>query len=119
MPHVAAYFRGLTITANLHLLEPATADDQARYRGHYAGEPLVRVVDDAPWVSRIARTATASKSVASPCPATAGAWSSSRRSTTCSRALRRRRLQNLNLAFGYDEFAGIADASVAESVSIR
>ena len=28
-------------------------------------------------------------------------------STTCSRARRRRRMQNLNLAFGFDEFAGI------------
>jgi N-acetyl-gamma-glutamyl-phosphate reductase len=55
MPHVAPHFRGLTITANLHLREPwALPDLRKRYRGMYAAEPLVDVVDDAPWVSRIA-----------------------------------------------------------------
>lgn len=55
MPHVAPHFRGLTITANLHLSAPTTRDAVlARYREAYAGEPLVRVLDDAPWVSRIA-----------------------------------------------------------------
>ena len=55
MPHVAPHFRGLTITANLHLSAPTTRDAVlARYREAYAGEPLVRVQDDAPWVSRIA-----------------------------------------------------------------
>ena len=55
MPHVAPHFRGLTITANLHLSRPFALEEvQARYRNRYAGEPLVRVVDEAPWVSRIA-----------------------------------------------------------------
>ena len=55
MPHVAPHFRGLTITANLHLSIPFDIEEVlARYRGRYAGEPLVRVVDDAPWVSHIA-----------------------------------------------------------------
>jgi N-acetyl-gamma-glutamyl-phosphate reductase len=55
MPHVAPHFRGLTITANLHLSEATTRDAVlARYRQAYAGEPLVRVLDEAPWVSRIA-----------------------------------------------------------------
>lgn len=55
MPHVAPHFRGLTITANLHLSAPMTREQiVAIYRGAYADEPLVRVLDDAPWVSRIA-----------------------------------------------------------------
>ena len=56
MPHVAPHFRGITITANLHLSRPFTLDEvRARYRGRYDAEPLVRVVDgEAPWVSRIA-----------------------------------------------------------------
>ena len=55
MPHVAPHFRGITITANLHLSRPFALEEvQARYRNRYAGEPLVRVVDEAPWVSRIA-----------------------------------------------------------------
>jgi N-acetyl-gamma-glutamyl-phosphate reductase len=55
MPHVAAHFRGLTITANLHLQRAFSADEIVdRYRAHYAAEALVRIVDAAPWVSRIA-----------------------------------------------------------------
>lgn len=55
MPHVAPHFRGITLTANLWLREPVTVDwVRARYRQRYAGEPLVEVVDEAPWVSRIA-----------------------------------------------------------------
>lgn len=55
MPHVAPHFRGLTITANLHLSRAFSLKEvQARYRSRYAGEPLLRVLDDAPWVSRIA-----------------------------------------------------------------
>jgi N-acetyl-gamma-glutamyl-phosphate reductase common form len=55
MPHVAAHFRGITLTANLHLSQAVAIDEvRARYLARYAAEPLVRVVDDAPWVSRIA-----------------------------------------------------------------
>jgi N-acetyl-gamma-glutamyl-phosphate reductase len=55
MPHVAPHFRGLTITANLHLTAPTTREAVlARYRDAYANEPLVKVQDEAPWVSRIA-----------------------------------------------------------------
>jgi N-acetyl-gamma-glutamyl-phosphate reductase len=56
MPHVAAYFRGITLTAHLPLTEPIddAAALAARYRDFYAGERLVRVLDAPPWVSRIA-----------------------------------------------------------------
>ena len=55
MPHVAPHFRGITLTANLWLHEPVTVDQvRARYEQRYAGEPLVDVIDQAPWVSRIA-----------------------------------------------------------------
>lgn len=55
MPHVAPHFRGLTITANLHLSAPVTREQVlAIYRDAYADESLVRVLDEAPWVSRIA-----------------------------------------------------------------
>ncbi|HSE11120.1 MAG TPA: N-acetyl-gamma-glutamyl-phosphate reductase [Rudaea sp.] len=55
MPHVAPHFRGITLTANLWLREKTTVEAiRARYRESYAGEPLVRVVDEAPWVSRVA-----------------------------------------------------------------
>ncbi len=55
MPHVAAHFRGITMTVNLWLDRAMTRDAIVQvYRERYAGEPLVRVVDEAPWVSRIA-----------------------------------------------------------------
>jgi len=55
MPHVAPHFRGITMTVNVHLREPAALEAiRARYATAYADEPLVRVGDAAPWVSRIA-----------------------------------------------------------------
>ncbi|MEO6687600.1 MAG: N-acetyl-gamma-glutamyl-phosphate reductase, partial [Dokdonella sp.] len=55
MPHVAPHFRGITMTVNLWLQQPMALDAiKARYRAFYATEPLVRIVDDAPWVSAIA-----------------------------------------------------------------
>ncbi|MDQ2701746.1 MAG: N-acetyl-gamma-glutamyl-phosphate reductase [Pseudomonadota bacterium] len=55
MPHVAPHFRGITITANLHLSRPFALEEvQTRYRQRYENEPLVRVIDEAPWVSNIA-----------------------------------------------------------------
>ena len=107
MPHVAPHFRGLTITANLHL---RTAFDREavreRYRTHYDGEPLVRVHDEAPWVSDIAGRHhvdlggfTLSEDghrlvvVATEDNLLKGAATQA--------------LQNLNRAFGFDEFEGI------------
>ena len=52
MPHVAPHFRGLMVTANLHLRAATTLEAvRTRYRARYAGEALLRVRDDAPWVS--------------------------------------------------------------------
>lgn len=55
MPAVAAHFRGITMTVNLHLSREFTLEQiNGVYRAHYATEPLVSVVDEVPWVSRIA-----------------------------------------------------------------
>ena len=55
MPHVAQYFRGITMTVNLWLAQPLTRDAiKQRYAEQYSGEPLIQVIDDAPWVSQIA-----------------------------------------------------------------
>lgn len=55
MPHVAPHFRGLTVTTNLYLARPMKrADVLARFHAAYAAEKLVTVLDEAPWVSRIA-----------------------------------------------------------------
>ena len=55
MPHVAPHFRGLTVTTNLYLWRAFKREDVlARFQHAYAGEKLVRVLDEAPWVSQIA-----------------------------------------------------------------
>ena len=107
MPHVAPHFRGLTITANLHLSRPFALDEvKARYREHYARKPLVRVIDDAPWVSRVAGKHHAE----------VGGFTLSadgRRLVAVAtldnllKGAATQALQNLNRAFGFDEFTGI------------
>ena len=55
MPHVAPHFRGLTVTSNLYLSRQLKREEVLqRFHATYAGERLVTVLDDAPWVSRIA-----------------------------------------------------------------
>ena len=107
MPHVAAHFRGLTITANLHLARAFDRDELvARYRSHYADEPLVRIVDPAPWVSAIAgrhHVELGGFTLAS----------DSRRAVVVAtednllKGAATQALQNLNLAFGLTEITGI------------
>ena len=55
MPHVAPHFRGLTVTTNLYLSRKMTREEvMRRFHAAYDGEALVQVVDEAPWVNRIA-----------------------------------------------------------------
>lgn len=55
MPHVAPHFRGITMTVNLWLQQPMAREQIVEaYRRFYADEALVEVIDEAPWVSRIA-----------------------------------------------------------------
>ncbi len=55
MPHVAPHFRGITMTVNLHLkMKMWQGEVLERYHARYDGERLIRIVDAAPWVSRIA-----------------------------------------------------------------
>lgn len=55
MPHVAPHFRGITMTVNLWLQQPVKIESiRELYRKRYVDEPLIRIVDEAPWVSRIA-----------------------------------------------------------------
>jgi N-acetyl-gamma-glutamyl-phosphate reductase len=107
MPHVAPHFRGLTITANLHLSIAFDRDEVlARYHQRYAGEPLVEVLDEAPWVSRIAHA----HHVELGGFALSGDGKRLVVVATEDNLLKgaaTQALQNLNLAFGLDEFAGI------------
>ena len=107
MPHVAAHFRGITLTANLHLhraFDAAAVRD--RYDAHYRGEPLVRGVDEAPWVAAIAGRHHAE----------IGGFAladDGRRLVVVAtldnllKGAATQALQNLNLAFGLEETLGI------------
>ncbi len=114
MPHVAAHFRGITMTVNLWLREPTTRDAiRARHAERYAGEPLVRVVDEAPWVSAIAGRHHAEIGGFALAPG-------GRRVVVVAtldnllKGAATQAMQNVNRALGFDELAGIPamDAAV-------
>ncbi|HKE47515.1 MAG TPA: N-acetyl-gamma-glutamyl-phosphate reductase [Rhodanobacteraceae bacterium] len=115
MPHVAAYFRGITLTVNLWLQQPATRDAIAsRYRDFYADEPLVRIVDEAPWVSRIAGRHHAEIGGFTLAPGGKRVVVVATLDNLLKGAATQA-MQNLNLAFGFDERAGIPLAAVAHA----
>ncbi len=107
MPHVAPHFRGLTITANLHLSRRFNIEEiVSRYREKYAGEPLVRVLEQAPWVKHIADAHHVE----------IGGFTladDGRRLVVVAtldnllKGAATQALQTLNLAFGFKEFTGI------------
>jgi N-acetyl-gamma-glutamyl-phosphate reductase len=107
MPHVAPHFRGLTVTLNLYLSRAMRRDEVvARFADAYAKERLVRVVDDPPWVSRIAGRHHAEIG--------GFAMSADGRRVVVVAALDNllkgaatQAMQNINMASGSDELAGI------------
>jgi N-acetyl-gamma-glutamyl-phosphate reductase len=116
MPHVASHFRGITMTVNLWLQHATTrATIEARYRDFYTGEPLMRIVDEAPWVSRIAGRHHAEIGGFALAPGGKRVVVVSTLDNLLKGAATQA-IQNLNLAFGFDEFAGIPCESPAESV---
>jgi N-acetyl-gamma-glutamyl-phosphate reductase len=107
MPHVAPHFRGITMTVNMHFAAAQTAAGlSARYRECYAGEKLVRIGENAPWVSAIAGRHHAE---------IGGVTVSAdghRAVVVCTldnllKGAATQAMQNLNLALGQPEFEGI------------
>jgi len=111
MPHVAPHFRGLSVTVNLHLSHAFALDEiLERYRDRYAHEPLVTITTAAPWVA----------SVAGCHHAAVGGFTladDGRRLVVVAvldnllKGAATQAMQNLNLAFGFDELAGITTGS--------
>ena len=107
MPHVAAHFRGITMTVNVHLNQRCDVETlYERFRDRYDVEPLIGMRDEAPWVSNIANrhgvliggiTVTAD----------------GRRVVIVSvldnllKGAATQAMQNLNLALGFDELQGV------------
>lgn len=107
MPHVAPHFRGITMTVNLWLQQPVKVEEvRALYRRRYAGEPLVQVIDDAPWVSRIAGRHGVEIGGFTVAPGGKRVVVVATLDNLLKGAATQA-MQNLNLAFGFDEFAGI------------
>jgi len=107
LPHVAPHFRGLTITANLPLARAFAREEVvSRYVDRYAGEALVEVGDEAPWVSAIAGRHHVELGGFTLAP-------DGRRLVVVAtednllKGAATQALQNLNLAFGLDEVTGI------------
>ena len=107
MPHVAPHFRGITMTVNLWL-EAATKVEEIRalYRARYAGEPLIRILDEAPWVSRIAGRHGVEIGGFTVAPGGKRVVVVSTLDNLLKGAATQA-MQNLNLAFGFDEYTSI------------
>ena len=107
MPHVAPHFRGITMTVNLWLRERMSREAiRAKYLALFGNEPLIKIQDEAPWVSQIASRNGAA----------IGAFTVSadgRRVVIVAtldnllKGAATQALQNLNLALGFDEMTGI------------
>jgi N-acetyl-gamma-glutamyl-phosphate reductase len=107
MPHVAPHFRGITMTVNLWMQNAMKREAiMARYREFYAGEALIDIVDDAPWVSRIAGRHGAEIGGFALAPG-------GRRVVVVAtldnllKGAATQAMQNLNLALGFEELSGI------------
>ena len=107
MPHVAPHFRGITMTVNLWLSAPMSRDAvKALYETRYAGEPLVEVIDDAPWVSRIAGRHGVEVGAFTTAPGNGRVVVVSTLDNLLKGAATQA-MQNLNLALGFDELTSI------------
>ena len=108
LPHVAPFFRGISLTAAVELGRAAAADELlARYRDFYAGCSLVEVTADAPEV----------RNVRSRHQVALGGFAVSIRQPTrvalvavldnLLKGAATQAIQNLNLAFGLEPLAGL------------
>ena len=79
----------------------------AATRDAYSQEPLVRVFDAAPWVSRIAGAQHVDVGGFTLADGRSAAWSWSSTLDNLLKGAATQAMQNLNIAFGFDEFAGI------------
>jgi N-acetyl-gamma-glutamyl-phosphate reductase len=108
LPHVAAFFRGISLTVAAELREPARRDVLLDvFQEFYAGSPLVEVRSDAPEVKDIRGRHGAiiggfSVSATSPERIALVAVLDNLLKGAASQAV-----QNLNLAFGFEELTGL------------
>jgi N-acetyl-gamma-glutamyl-phosphate reductase len=107
VPHVAPHFRGITMTVNLWLdraLDESVV--KRKYRDFYRGERLIHVIDEAPWVSNIANKHYVEIGGFGVAPGGKRVVMVSTLDNLLKGAATQA-MQNLNLALGLFEFAGI------------
>jgi N-acetyl-gamma-glutamyl-phosphate reductase len=109
-PHVAAFFRGISLTVSVQLKEPVeTGYLVERYRSFYAGESGIRIQRDIPEIRDVAGTPGMNIGgftidPRDPCRVTLVAALDNLLKGAASQAL-----QNLNLALGFDEWTGMSE----------
>jgi len=107
MPHVAPHFRGITMTVNLWLQQTVKVEAiRDLYRQRYASEPLIDILDDAPWVSRIAGRHGVEIGGFTVAPGAKRLVVVAALDNLLKGAATQA-MQNLNLAFGFEELASI------------
>jgi N-acetyl-gamma-glutamyl-phosphate reductase len=105
LPHVAPFFRGITMTVSLNLREPTTAATlKGIYTRAYGGEPLVRIADEIPLVRDAMNRphATMGGFATHVCHGVLVVTLDNLLKGAASQAV-----QNLNLALGFPELMGI------------
>lgn len=108
MPHVAGFFRGISVTVSLEFQRATSRDTLlAHYREVWDGEPLIEVIDETPWVRDIAHRHHV-------CVGGVTVSADGHHAVVVStvdnllKGAATQALQNLNLALGLPELMGIA-----------
>jgi N-acetyl-gamma-glutamyl-phosphate reductase len=107
MPHVASFFRGLTMTVSLPLREPIERQAlKERYVAAYGAEPLVTITDDVPLVRAAVHRPHATIGGFAVEPARRRAVVVATLDNLLKGAASQA-VQNLNLALGFPELSGL------------
>ena len=111
-PHVAPFFRGISLTVSVMLTESLTSEELlSMYWQHYEGEPLIRLSEEIPEIRDVADT---------PRLAIGGFTVDERDSMRASfvvaldnllKGAASQALQNINLALGLDELTGVIETT--------
>ncbi|CCG81138.1 Arg11 [Taphrina deformans PYCC 5710] len=115
IPHVAQWFQGISCTVSIPLNKSMTARDIRNiFQDFYAGEKLIKVTGDIPLVKDISKKHHVSVGGF-------GVDASGKRVVVCCtidnllKGAATQCVQNLNIALGYDEYAGIPITSNSPS----
>jgi N-acetyl-gamma-glutamylphosphate reductase len=108
MPHVAAFFRGISLTIAFELDHPVSVDElEALYRQAYVGEKRIRVSREIPEVSAVQNTADVHIGGFNVDVRNAAQGSLVVVLDNLLKGAASQAMQNLNLALGLDENSGI------------